>query len=143
MWSIAQEITASESRTQTGRRGSLDKQARASVRRSAALFKRARLRKTRPVGGGWQYHSREVAVRQFDGKRAKPTSPGLARELHLRLQTDLDGMGAPPQLLLPPLPPLHRRGAWGASGAKEDVVVAILGSGDGLCASAPGAKPFR
>ena len=105
--------------------------------------KRARLLKTRPVGGGWQHHSREVAVRQFDGKRAKPTSPGLARELHLRLQTDLDGMGAPPKLLLPPLPPLHRRGAWGASGAKEDVVVAILGSGDGLCASAPGARPFR
>src|ERR1017187_7526967 len=70
--------------------------------------------------------SREVAIRQFDGKRAKPTSPGLARELHLRLQTDLDGMGAPPKLLLPPLPPLRRRGAWGASGAKEDVVVAIL-----------------
>ena len=63
--------------------------------------------------------------------------------MHLRLQTDLDGMGAPPKLLLPPLPPLHRRGAWGASGAKEDVVVAILGSGDGLCASAPGARPFR
>src|ERR1017187_2909091 len=37
MWSIAQEITASQSRTQTGRRGSLDKQARASVRRASGF----------------------------------------------------------------------------------------------------------
>src|SRR5580700_9059867 len=41
IWSIAQEVTSSESRTQTGRKESLDKQARASVRRPAASFKRA------------------------------------------------------------------------------------------------------